>query len=261
LGIETVVLHLSTDPLADFHAYVDAGARLNAGQPLYEQGAGTNDPSFYRYPPLLAVVFRPLAALPFDVAALIWETILVVAFVLTILRLGWRRKATWVVLGMLALPLGWSLVIGQAQVLVTLLMAIATPWSLALATHLKLFPALAALWWVGRREWGALARFGAWFVGLGVVQLVLEPRATLDYPAFLATDQVGQVNSVSPFVLSPWLWAALVVAGIVAAIRWAPTRLGWALAVLVSVLANPRLLVYQLSTLAAGLRAPDDRDR
>jgi hypothetical protein len=259
LGVETIVLHVSTDPLADVHAYYDAGARLNAGLPLYDQAGGTHDPSFYRYPPLLAVAFRPLALLPFGSAALVWQAILLIAFALTIRRLGPRRKATWVILGMLALPIGWSLVIGQAQVLVTLLMAVGAPWSLALAAHLKLFPALAALWWVGRRDWGGLARFGLWTGGLTVVQLVLEPRGTLAYPAFLATDQVGQVNSVSPYVASPWLWAALVVVGVVAALRWAPTRAGWALAVAISVLANPRLLVYQLSTLVAGLRAPDDR--
>ena len=67
LGIQTLVLHLSTDPLADVHAYYDAGARLNAGLPLYDQPATTNDNEFYRYPPLLAIVFRPLAMLPFEV--------------------------------------------------------------------------------------------------------------------------------------------------------------------------------------------------
>ena len=61
LGIETVVLHLTTDPLADVHAYYDAGARLNAGQPLYDQPATTDEADFYRYPPLLAILFRPLA--------------------------------------------------------------------------------------------------------------------------------------------------------------------------------------------------------
>ena len=54
IGFDTLRVHLQTDPLADVHAYYDAGARLNAGQPLYEQPAGTDDPSFYRYPPLLA---------------------------------------------------------------------------------------------------------------------------------------------------------------------------------------------------------------
>src|SRR5206468_788275 len=76
LGVETVVLHVTTDPLADLHAYVDAGARLNAGQPLYGQPAGPDDAAFYRYPPLLAVAFRLLALLPFPVVAVIWEALL-----------------------------------------------------------------------------------------------------------------------------------------------------------------------------------------
>ncbi|TMC62288.1 MAG: DUF2029 domain-containing protein, partial [Chloroflexi bacterium] len=88
IGVNNVVLHVTTDPLADVHAYYDAGARLNAGAPLYVQAAGTNDPGFYRYPPLLAIAFRPLALLPWPLAAAIWETLLVVAFGLTIRRLG-----------------------------------------------------------------------------------------------------------------------------------------------------------------------------
>ena len=123
LGIQTLVLHLSTDPLADVHAYYDAGARLNAGLPLYDQPATTNDNEFYRYPPLLAIAFRPLALLPFEVAAAMWEAFLVACLALTIVRLGANRR-TWIVLGMLALPILWSLAIGQAQVVVTLLMAL-----------------------------------------------------------------------------------------------------------------------------------------
>ena len=57
IGFDTLRVHLQSDPLADVHAYYDAGARLNAGQPLYDQPAGTDDPSFYRYPPLLAILF------------------------------------------------------------------------------------------------------------------------------------------------------------------------------------------------------------
>jgi len=258
LGIETVILHLSTDPLADVHAYYDAAARLNAGQSLYAQAASTNDPSFYRYPPLLAIAFRPLATLPFATAALAWETLVLAAFGLTILRLGPRRKATWLVLGMLALPTAWSLAIGQAQVLVTLLMAIGAPWSLALATHLKLFPVLAALWWVGRRDWAALGRLAAWGIGLVALQLALAPQATLDYARFLTTDQVGDVANLSPYAVAPVLWLVFLLVGIGAALRFAPTRFGWVIAVAVAVLASPRLLVYQLASLVAGLRSPDD---
>ena len=41
VGIAATVGHLDRDPLADVRAYYDAGARLNAGQPLYPPGADT----------------------------------------------------------------------------------------------------------------------------------------------------------------------------------------------------------------------------
>ena len=256
LGVETVLLHLATDPLADVRAYYDAGARLNAGIPLYDQPASTDEAAFYRYPPLLAIAFRPLALLPFPAAAAIWEAALIAAFALTILRLG-RGRRTWLVLGMLALPIGWSLVIGQAQVAVTLLTALGAPWALALATNLKLFPALAAIWWVGRRDVRSLAWFAAWLLGLAAFQLVTEPGGTLSFPGTVGLGQVGDVSNLSLYAVSPVVWGAAVVAGSVVAWRLAPTRWGWPAAVALSVLATPRLLVYQLSTLVAGLRAPD----
>src|SRR4051794_10128819 len=180
LGLETIVLHLTTDPLADVHAYYDAGARLNAGLPLYEQPAGIDDAAFYRYPPLLAIVFRPLALLPFPIAAGIWEVALIAALALTIARVGAGRR-TWLVLGILALPTGWSLVIGQAQVAVTLLTALGAPWAIALAANVKLFPALVAIWWVGRRDVRSLASFAGWIVALVLVQAVIEPTGTSAY--------------------------------------------------------------------------------
>jgi uncharacterized membrane protein YhaH (DUF805 family) len=258
IGIETVVLHLRTDPMSDLHAYVDAAARLNAGQPLYQQPASVDDPAFYRYPPLLAIAFRPFAALPFDVIAVGWTAVLLASLALTILRLGARRRETWLVMAMLALPTGWALVIGQAQVVVTLMVALGNPLAIALATNVKVFPALVAVWWIGRRDVRGLGWFVAWMAALVLAQLAIEPEATLAYPAFLLSDQVGAVNNFSPYAISPLLWAALVVALAVGAWRLAPKRPGWALAVALSVFATPRLLIYQLSTLVAGLRAPDE---
>jgi hypothetical protein len=256
LGVETLVLHLAMDPLADVHAYYDAGTRLNAGLPLYEQAADTNRADFYRYPPLLAILFRPLALLPFTAAAAIWEALLIGLFVMTVIRL---RPTRWtlVVLGMLALPTAWSLAIGQAQVAVTFLMALGAPWALALATNLKLFPALAAIWWLGRRDGKSFGLFVAWLVGFGVFQLVLEPAGTLAFPGFVGLEQVGDVNNRSLYGFSPVLWAVAVIVGIVVTWRLSRSRFGWAAAVILSVVATPRLLLYQLSTLAAGLREPD----
>ena len=258
LGIETVVFHLRTDPMADLHAYVDAAARLNGGQPLYDQPASVDDPAFYRYPPLLAIAFRPFAALPFDVIAIGWTVVLLTSLAVTVLRLGARRRETWLVMAMLALPTGWAMVIGQAQVVVTLLVALGNPLAIALATNVKVFPALVAIWWIGRRDLRGLGWFAAWMAALVLVQLVIEPAATLAYPAFLLSDQVGAVNNYSPYAISPILWAALVAALALGAWRLAPKRLGWPLAVALSVFATPRLLIYQLSTLVAGLRAPNE---
>jgi hypothetical protein len=255
LGIETTILHLTTDPMADVHAYYDAGMRLNAGQPLYVQVADTNEPGFYRYPPLLAIAFRPLALLPFETAAAIWIAALVIAAGLTLRRLGIREPVLLAV-AWLALPFMWALTIGQAQVLVTFLLALGAPWAVALAANLKLFPVLVAVYWIGRREWRAVGVFAGWMFVLALVQLLLEPTGTLAYAGFLSIEQVGQVANVSLYAISPVLWAVSVVALLVVALRLASTPFGWAAAVVLAVFATPRLLVYQVSTLVAGLGGP-----
>ena len=155
----------------------------------------------------------------------------------------------------------WTISIGQAQALVTLLLAIGSPWAVALATNLKVFPVLVAVYWLGRRECRQLGWLAAWLAGFIVVQFVLEPQATLDYLGFLSLDQVGQVNSVSLYAVSPWLWAVSIVVLVVVALKLAPTRWGWPAAVALSVFATPRLLVYQVSTLLAGLGGPDARPK
>ena len=257
IGLETLVLHLRLDPLADVRAYYDAGARLNAGLPLYVQTATTDDPGFYRYPPLLAIAFRPLALLPYETAALIWEGFLIVLFIGTLIRLGLRNEWTWIVTGWLAAPIAWSLAVGQAQVAVTFLVALGAPWAVALAGNLKILPVVVALFWVGRRDWRAVGQFAAWMLGLAVLSLVLEPAATIAFLGFSDLAQVGNVENRSLYALSPVLWAVSVVALLALALRFAPTKAGWPLAVAASVLISPRLLMYQLSTLQAGVRAPD----
>ncbi len=228
IGLDTLVLHLRLDPLSDVHAYYDAGARLNAGQPLYVQSASTDDAAFYRYPPLLAIAFRPLALLPFDTAALIWEAFLIVLFVGTLIRLGLRNEWTWIVTGWLAAPIAWSLAIGQAQVAVTFLVALGAPWAIALAGNLKILPVIVALFWIGRRDWRAVGLFAAWMAGLIVLQFVLEPAGTIAFLGFSDLGQVGNVENRSLYALSPVLWGVFVVAllGLARALRADQGRLG-----------------------------------
>jgi hypothetical protein len=243
----------TTDGLSDVRAYYDAGSRLNAGLPLYDLGIDVNASEFYRYPPLLAILFRPLALLPFPVAAALWEAAMVLVFVHTLRVLGLRRPV-FIALGILAFPIVWSLLLGQAQVAVTWLLAVETPWSVALAGQLKIFPALAALYWIGRRDWATFGRFVAWSIGLIAVQVVLEPTGSMAFLGITNLNQVGQIDNLSPYGISPLLWAGLVVAGAVATVAMARTRFGWATAVAYSVLATPRLLFYLLMALVACTR-------
>jgi hypothetical protein len=257
VGTSTLTLHLQADPLGDVRAYYDAGARLNAGLPLYPAGADPDAPDFYRYPPLLAILFRPLALLSYPAAAATWEVFLIGCLAATLWILGIRSRWTWIATCALASPIAWTMTIGQAQALVTLLTALAAPWSLALAANVKLFPALAALWWVGRRDWRALGWFVAWTCALLLLQLALEPVNTIAFLRVTNLQQVGDVVNLSPYALSPLVWAVLVVVGAVVALRLAPTRLGWPAAVVLSVLATPRLLTYMFITLMAVLARPD----
>jgi alpha-1,2-mannosyltransferase len=253
--------HVTTDPLGDVHAYYDAGARLNGGLPLYPPDQSVATPLGYPYPPLLAILFRPLAMLPFAAAAAIWEVVVLASLVATVWWIGTRRPATWLAMGILGVPIAWSVTIGQAQVPLTLLTAVGAPWSIALAANIKLFPAVIALWWIGRREWRNLGIFVASMAGLAFIQLVLAPQASLDYLTAITLKQVGAVRNFSPYVVSPFLWGALGVMGAGVVLRLAPGRWGWAAAVIFSVVATPRLLTYMFMTFIASLRVSDGRQR
>jgi hypothetical protein len=254
IGIQAFVLHITTDPFADARLYYDAGTRLNNGQPLY---VPSPDPAIGPYinPPLLAIAFRPLALLPFPAAAAIWEVVVVGSFVLTLRRIG-LREPVLIALGCLALPILWALAIGQAELIITLLLAIGSPASVAVAGHVKLVPLLVAVYWIGRRDWRSLTHLAGWVVALGVVQLVLEPAATLAWLRLEWLRTAFGFRNISPFAIHPLLWVATVAVLLALALRFAPTRFGWPLAIMLAVFAYPRLLVYQLTTLLAAFGGP-----
>ncbi len=254
-GVGEFWLHITTDPFADFRVYYDAAARLNAGLPLYPPGARI-------YPPLFEIALRPLALLPYELAAAIWVVIIAGAFALTLRRLGVRRPATWYAVGLLGIGIGWSLAIGQAEVIVALLLTIGSPLTVAIAGNIKLFPLLAGVYWLARRDWRGLGLLVGWTAALLLLQFVLEPSNTLAFPATLGVvgSQIAESgeHALSPYATSPVLWAALMVIGFVLALRLGRTRWGWPSAVAFAVLASPHLLAYQLMSLLACLRPYDD---
>ena len=258
-GVLVAWMHVVGDPMADARAYFDAATRLNEGKPLYPAGLDPNQNQIYLYPPLLAMALRPLALLPYEWFALAWELIVVLTFVWLLQHLGVKRRSTWIAIGMLGVPIGWALTIAQAHVPMTLLMAIGQPWSIAFAANLKLFPALIALYWLGRRDWESLLAFLVWSVLLVAAQLVIDGGNTFAFAKSIGFDQTGEpgvLRNFSIYTVSPFAWIGLLFAGCIAILVAARTRWGWAVAVTVATLAPPRLLVYMLTSLLAGVRQP-----
>ncbi len=115
------------------------------------------------------------------------------------------------------------------------------------------------MYWVGRRDWRSLARLVGWIVVLFAAQLVVEPAGTLAFIRLEWLNASFDVRNVSLWVIHPIAWfAGAGIAGLVA-LRFAGSRWGWAAAVVLTAMANPRLLVYQLSSLLGGLAGPADR--
>ena len=260
-GLAVAWMHVKGDPLADARPYFDAAMRLNEGKALYPAGLDPNQNQIYLYPPLLAQLLRPIALLGYDVFVLIWELIVLASFVWLLQHLGVRRQSTWIAIGLLGVPIGWALSIAQAHIPMTLLMALGQPWSIAIAANLKLFPALIALYWLGRRDWESLLAFLVWSVLIVAAQLILDANNTLAFLKAVGFDQTGEpgvLRNFSIYTISPLAWIGAVFVGCLVILAAARTKWGWAVAVTVATLAPPRLLVYMLSSLLAGVRRPKE---
>jgi len=255
-GLGVAWMHVLGDPLADAHAYYEAASRLNAGLPLYPPGIDPNSNHIFLYPPMLAILLRPLALLPYEVFALFWELIVIGCLVALVRYLGVRRRSTWIAIGILGVPIGWALTVAQAHIPLTLLLALGQPWSVAVAANLKITPVLIAIWWLGRRDYQAFFAFLVWTGLIVLAQLLLEFNDTLAYFKAVSWDQVGQVRNISPYAQSPVLWVVLGLVGALVTLALARTRWGWAAAVTLATLAPPRLLIYMLTGLLAAVREP-----
>lgn len=257
LGMLHAIVHLQNDPLNDIPTFYVGAQRLNAGETLYPADADPDRIPYYFYPPLLAIVLRPFALLPYPVFAALWEAGTIAAFILFVRRLGLNRR-TAIALGLLGAQIADTLAIGQSQAHIAWLMSIGSPLAIALAGQVKIFPALIALYWLGRRDFRQLGRFLAWSLGLVLVQVILAPAESLAFLRGLGLQQVGTFDQLSPYAYAPWLWFALVAAFLIITPLVARSRFGWPTAVAFATLVPPRLFGYHLLNLGAALRPPDN---
>jgi hypothetical protein len=218
----------------DFTSYYVAGLAVRHGQPeaLYypepvgsllaqaseqhpwidlARPAGIQDPNYYLYPPLFAVLFAPMTLLPYKAAYLLWAAMggaylaASVALILTTFEGGilgvWKRPrgmlaaSSVILIACFFYPVARNFAVGQSSLFLLLLMAAALAalrrrtragdaWAglcLAAGILLKLTPLILIPWLALRRRWRALEltlASAALLVGISIAAVGLEPHVT-----------------------------------------------------------------------------------
>lgn len=242
IGLVTVVPKWH---LADLQAYLAAADLLaSGGNPfdvqLWQQGL----PYHYHYSPWFAALLVPLTAIPQPVVTIGWSVVLATAAVASLVPLvrGYGWWATPVVLFMGFLYLN---VVAEGNVQPLLLAGLvwslerrAGPVMIGVAASLKLVPILLALVYVGRGEWRRAAVAGI------VTAILLSPTLLFEIsPTALETGGTGLFTS------APIAWAVLLLAAVSVTVRLAGSRFAWLAASTATVLALPRLLVFDMTNL------------
>ncbi len=214
-SIESLHLHVDFD---DLHVYVLGGAALDRPGSLYDfvyTAQTPGQPLPFTYPPFAAIVFYPLHWLPFAVVGLCWQ-LATVAAVYGVVRVsqrllggrageGRRVGMLWTAVAMWLEPLRSTIELGQIGVFLTLAVlyaAYSSRWWLSgllvgLAAGVKLTPAVAGLYLVGVRRWGAAVFSAVVFAAsVGVSFLVLGSETRRYFTAVVGdTGRVGPIGT------------------------------------------------------------------
>jgi hypothetical protein len=243
------VLAPNTFPGADLAVFQQAGHDLLTRGNPYASNATAHYNFQYRYPPLLAMFIPVLGWPPLWYVLLAASTAAVFYF--------WWRDAGWFGLApiiMLAGPWGQPLINGNVQPVLMLFLALVPRFrragaiALAVATMLKLHPALGAVWYVGRRDWQGLT----WYAGAMVVLLVIQAPWLGLFIDYYQTDADASITLYHGWGLRlagdvAWIVGAAITG--LLALRFAPSRYGWMLNVIFQLAALPRLLPTNLALL------------
>ena len=252
----------------DLQLVLDAGTRLGSGQPLYA------DPKFL-YPPLAAVVGRPLALADSFTISLLYAALKIVLAVVAVRALtpGWRPlDRLLAVVGLVcSLPFLHDVMLGNANVLLVGAMAVAvfgrpTPRSgvllgLAAAVFAKPFLLPVLLWLLVFRRPVFAGTVAAGLAATAAGVLLAGPSAYVAWVSALAAgsryaEPFAGNHGVTAF--APTLWAPVAVATAAALllvlVRRGP-RVGLAWATASGILLAPYVGTYGALPIAIALPA------
>jgi hypothetical protein len=247
----------STFPGADLAIYQRAGRDLlQHGDPYYSA------PSFpyafqYRYPPLLAMLMPALGWPP------LWFGLMGAATLFTFV-VGLRIAGPAYLLPVIVIGGAWGQVLlnGNVQPALMALLAVVPlrrrggAVALAVATMLKLHPVIGVLWYLARRDWVALR----WFALACAVLVLVQAPWLATFVRFYLADEVASPFGQLGFglrAIHPAVWVIGTVVVAIVAWRYAETRFGWLLNVLLQLAALPRVLLVNLALILAAPAPPN----
>jgi hypothetical protein len=254
-----------------------AGERLNAHHDLYRLGPGDRwiwiNPPYWSvpllYPPTIAVVWMPLAALPGELGLVLWEAAdaaALLAAVCWIVINGGRGTA---VAGLLLVPaFAWEIHVGNIHgfLLAALVLVHTRPRLGAMAvgvlTAIKLTPATVILWMfvTGRTRLASLATIVA-VAAILIAAVAVGPSALGDYvnavraaePSVISIPGVAAAGGLPQPRLIGWALTAFLLLEVVALRK---SRLAWVVAVVAMVIGSPVVNMPTLSLLLAAFIVP-----
>ncbi|MFF3402794.1 glycosyltransferase 87 family protein [Streptomyces sp. NPDC002659] len=266
---------IATGPeMVDLRVYYVASPGVLSGQ-LYDYVLHFGGPLttlHFTYPPFAALVFLPLSALPWALAACLWQLMSTAALVVIVGcsgrlllggegGLGRERVMLWVGACLWLEPVRHTFDLGQVNLVLGALVmwgitaslgASARGTAVGVAAGVKLTPAIGALYLLATRQWRATAWSLVAFSGTVALACLIAPQDSARYWHTLVgdADRIGRVTSVRNQSVRGalsrslghdvgydliWWTAAAVVAFAAGYALWAAVRRGDRLGVLITV--------------------------
>jgi hypothetical protein len=227
----------------DATTYLAAGERLNAGHAVYALAPGDRDPGLkppywtvpLLSPPLIAVIFRPLAALPWAVGAYIfWAATLVSLAIVLLWYFGRRPVLASLAVLVLVVPITYEIGVGNMNAILLLGAVLTWRWAThgreawagvvtALGIVLKVSPLPLAWWLITQRRWTAVKAGiagGVVFAAISVLGAGLDAHFTFIQvtrdtatigPSDLSLAGIAKFLSVAPSIANALPVAMLVI--------------------------------------------------
>ena len=201
------------DELGDSHAYWLAGRAIVEGRSPYELTTDPQIPFAYQYPPPMAQVMAPVAAVigswPFEY---LWLALMGVCLAWLA---GWRVLLALALVALLPVTIEFWYRNIDLQLAVLAILAIRRwPAVFAVGAAIKLSPGVGIVYLAAARRWRAAAGVAVLLAAICGVSWILAPDLWSEFAGTLAARGPSDTSSILPIPYAVRVVAALILAAI-----------------------------------------------